>query len=98
MVDRKKLQKQARVLRNKRLSNRRIKTTTTVKKGVVKVDGPLSTKPKETSQLAPPSKAEIQRARHERILAQRKQLLRRQSGKSKSPGGCSGCHRKIGGK
>ena len=98
-VDQKKLQKQARILRNKRLASRAARKTTTVAKGVVRVDAPVSKKPKDNSRLAPPSKAEIRRARHERVLAQRKELLQRKGTKSPVKSrGCAGCHRKIGGK
>ena len=92
--------RQARKLRNKRLAKRTTSNPVTVKKGVVKTENP-SPQPKEKSNLAPPSKAEIRRQRAQKILKQRLALSavnRKAALKKRAAGGCGKCGRKLGNK
>lgn len=103
-MDRKKLQEQAQVLRQKKF----VRTATPkpiVKNKVVKLNSRMPTSPKDAS-LVQPSLGEMRRLRAERILAQRRALdAHKQESNSVTPmskpsvrkRGCSSCGRKIGG-
>lgn len=92
----KRIQEQAKIIRNKRLARKASNNSVTVNKGVVKSEVP-SPQLKEKSNLSPPSKAEIRRKRAERVLKQRLELkARREKLGIGQKRGCGGCRRKVG--
>lgn len=73
-MDKKQLQSQARVLRNKRFGNRLNLNPPTVRAGVVKFNKPVERKTTGIN-LQPPTAAQVARMRAEKFAEQRRQLM-----------------------
>lgn len=73
-MDKKQLQSQARVLRNKRFGNRLNLNPPTVRAGVVKFNKPVERKNAGVN-LQPPTAAQVARLRAEKFAEQRRQLM-----------------------
>lgn len=103
-MDRKKMEKQAQVLRNKRMAGMARRTPPSNTKGHVRLINPLPRKPKDVD-MNPPAAASVRRMKAERLLQQRKNIQARREGdkpvnnealivRSLPLKGCSGCGRK----
>ncbi len=91
-MDREKMRKQAQVLRNKKLAKRLQLPPVQIKNGVVKISNATpASKPKDASDLAPPSQSEIRRSRAASIYKKHQQLVNQSK---QSNRGCKGCRRK----
>lgn len=108
MVNREKMRRQARLLREKKLARmakvaKRLRPL--VEKGVVKYDMPVPRKPKEIRTFAspPPAKRVIRQVVPQAQQTEQQQETRQQQINPtkivrKRSKGCSGCRRKIGGR
>lgn len=105
-MDRQKMQRQAQILRSKRMARKTSPSVPLETTGHVRLSKPLPRKPKDVT-LNPPAAAEARRIEAERILEQRKNIQRRRAGeiqpmnapanapaKLEPKKGCSKCGRK----
>lgn len=105
-MDKKKLEKQAQVLRNKRMARTTNRAKPIQTKGHVQLPKPVPRKPKSVN-MNPPAASDVRRMKAERLLEQRKNIQARREGhghkaikndalivRPEPRKGCKGCGRK----
>lgn len=108
-MDRKRLEKQAQVLRNKRMARTTARVTPVQTKGHVRLPKPVPRKARDVN-MNPPAAATLRRIKAEQALEQRKNIQARREGHGHKPimndalivrpevkKGCKGCGRKKSG-